>query len=128
MQKFVTIISFTYSFQAYILKGKLESEGIICFIKDELAVQSNPIYSNALGGIKLQVMEQDYFRSLEVMKEAGYIINRNENMPAFIEVLAQKTASIPLFNRIPGLYRALFILIIIILAGLIGYMILTEKI
>ena len=44
---FVTLKTYTYPSEAYILRGKLETEGIVCFIKDELTVQSNPLYSNA---------------------------------------------------------------------------------
>ncbi len=59
MPALVTILSLPYPQQVYIIKGRLESEGIECFIKDELTVQTNPVYSYAVGGVKLQVKEED---------------------------------------------------------------------
>ena len=41
--------------------------------QDELTVQVNPFYSNAIGGIKLQVLSSDLSRAIEILKEAGHI-------------------------------------------------------
>jgi hypothetical protein len=70
---FVTIRVFTYPSEAIILKGRLESEEIECFLMDELTVQVNPLYSNAIGGVKLQVRENDVERANEILREGGYI-------------------------------------------------------
>ena len=44
----ITIYTFNYPHEAYIIKGRLESEGIICFLKDEMTIQIDNFYSNAL--------------------------------------------------------------------------------
>lgn len=51
----VTVRTFTNPWDAYILKGRLESEGITVFVADEHQIWVNWPYSNALGGVKLQV-------------------------------------------------------------------------
>jgi DNA-directed RNA polymerase subunit RPC12/RpoP len=55
----------------------LESEGITCFVKDELTVQVHPFISNAIGGVKLQVKESDLSQTIEILKETGYIKDDN---------------------------------------------------
>ncbi len=72
-EKFITVLTATYGSEVAVIRGRLESEGIICFVQDELTVQVNPFYSNAIGGVKLQVRESDLEQTIEILKEAGYI-------------------------------------------------------
>jgi hypothetical protein len=72
-EKFITVLTATYAYEIAIIRGRLESEGITCFVKDELTVQVNPFYSNAIGGVKLQVKESDLNQAFEILKETGYI-------------------------------------------------------
>ena len=67
MDKPVTLRSYTYPTEAAIIRSRLESEGIACFLKNELSIQINPFYSNALGGVELQVDESDLERAQEVL-------------------------------------------------------------
>ncbi|PKQ45864.1 putative signal transducing protein [Confluentibacter flavum] len=53
---FITIARFQYSSEAEIVKGRLEADGIQVFLLDNLTIDSNPLYSNAIGGIKLKVL------------------------------------------------------------------------
>ena len=69
MQKLVTIKTFTFPHEAYIVRGKLESEGIYTFLKDEMTVQVHNFYSNAVGGVKLQVPEEEVDRALSIIGE-----------------------------------------------------------
>jgi len=73
LEKFVTVLTFTYPHEAAVIKSRLESEGIICFLQDEFTAQINPFYSNAIGGVKLQVGESDLEETLEILKKVGYI-------------------------------------------------------
>lgn len=56
---FVTIASYDNYIDANIVLGKLQNEGIEAFLRDEYTVTIDPILTNAIGGIKLTVMEQD---------------------------------------------------------------------
>lgn len=70
---FVTVATFANAFNANVVKGRLDSEGIPCFIKDEHTVAMNPFYSGALGGIKLQVREEDEADARRLLAELGYV-------------------------------------------------------
>ncbi len=64
MSHLVTIRIFTYPHEAYVIRGRLESEGIQTFLKDEMTVQVHNFYSNAVGGVKLQVLTEDVDKAL----------------------------------------------------------------
>jgi len=55
---------------AHLLMGRLESEDIECWLQDENTVTINPIWTNAVGGIKLLVAKQDFSRAYEIFREA----------------------------------------------------------
>ncbi len=64
--KFFIIGSFEFVSDVQIIKGKLESEGIPVFLKDENTLNSDPLISNAIGGVKLQVYLKDKNRAIEI--------------------------------------------------------------
>ena len=76
-EKFVTVLTATFGSELAVIRSRLESEGITCFAKDELSIQVNPMYSAAIGGVKLQVKESDLNQTLEILKETGYIEDNN---------------------------------------------------
>ncbi len=53
--EFVVLESFTNYIEANILLGRMKEEGIHCWLKDENTVTINPIWTQAVGGIKLMV-------------------------------------------------------------------------
>lgn len=65
--KLVTVARFDLMPLAHIAKGSLEAEGIPCHIADEHLVQTDWLYSIAVGGIKLQVDEEFAERALAVL-------------------------------------------------------------
>ena len=67
----VTIKTFDDAISAHLLRVKLESEDIPCFIRDEHIVTMNPLFNFAVGGIKLQVFEIDEERARRVLEEIG---------------------------------------------------------
>jgi hypothetical protein len=69
----VTIATFFNSFNMHVVKGRLEHEGIPSFAKDEHTVTVNPLYGGALGGIKLQVREEDAPQAKMILAEMGYV-------------------------------------------------------
>jgi hypothetical protein len=54
-EKLVTVAVFQTPYEAGLAKAKLEASGIPAFVADEFTIGSNPLYSNALGGVKVQV-------------------------------------------------------------------------
>ncbi|MGD1845481.1 MAG: hypothetical protein ACFB10_08820 [Salibacteraceae bacterium] len=91
--------TFTYPEELIFLSGRLESEGIESRVLDELTVQTNPLYSGAVGGVKLQVRESDLSRTREVLTLAGYTEPSETTLPGFWIKFDQWTQKIPLLNR-----------------------------
>ena len=88
MENWRTIITFTQPHEAHFAKGLLESEGIDTIIRDELTAQVNNFYSNAIGGVKLDVKESDFIQATSLLKEGGYIKDAAEIRSKNIELIA----------------------------------------
>ena len=71
MDKMVEIARFTYPSEAGPLMALLESEGIECYLRNELTSQLMAGYVD-VGGARLEILEKDYDRALELMREGGY--------------------------------------------------------
>ena len=67
----VIIASFATPFEAHILRTRLEAEDIPSLIFNEQMVNVNPLWSNLLGGVQVQVRPQDATRAREIMREAN---------------------------------------------------------
>jgi len=66
---FTLIGRFQYSSEAMIYKGKIESEGIEVYMRDTATVDANPLYSNAVGGIKLYVKNEDAEKANQILSQ-----------------------------------------------------------
>ncbi|MBT8264087.1 MAG: DUF2007 domain-containing protein [Muriicola sp.] len=67
--EFYTIGSFEYPADVQIIKGRLESEGIMVFLRDENTLNTDPLISQAIGGVKLQVYTKDKNRAIAIYDE-----------------------------------------------------------
>lgn len=67
-ERLVTIATFNEPTQAHILKGRLEAEGILCFLGDEHIVGAHPLYAVAVGGVKLKVTENDVEEAKAILR------------------------------------------------------------
>ena len=67
-QTFTTIAKFQYSSEAQIIKGRLESDGIQVFLSDNLTIDTDPLISNAIGGVKLKVLSKDVEKAEQILK------------------------------------------------------------
>lgn len=56
---FTVLAVFEYSTEAQILKSKLASENIRVMLMDEKTIDSDPLISQAIGGVKLLVHNND---------------------------------------------------------------------
>lgn len=63
----VTVATFDLMPDAHIALGRLQAEGIECWLADENLVQTDWLYSIAVGGIKLQVRQIDAERAREAL-------------------------------------------------------------
>ena len=65
---FTTIATFQYSSEAQIIKGRLLAEGIRAFLVDAVTIDTDPLVSNAIGGVKLKVPTQDVVEAREILQ------------------------------------------------------------
>ncbi len=65
---FKTIARYQYSSEAQIMKGLLESEDIQVFLSDNLTIDTDPLVSNAIGGVKLKVFAKDAMKAQHILE------------------------------------------------------------
>ena len=63
----ITIKTFDNSIDAHLLRIELENEGIECYIYDEHTVTVFPLYSNAVGGVKVKILKTDLERARNIV-------------------------------------------------------------
>ena len=63
-----TIATFSKPEDAHLLRMHLESAGIQAFIQDENLIQLDWLLSNAVGGVRVQVADEDVETALEFLK------------------------------------------------------------
>jgi hypothetical protein len=65
--KLVTLRRFRDLPEALVAKGLLDSAGVKCFLSDENTVRMDWLWSNALGGVRLWVREDDVTQAVELL-------------------------------------------------------------
>lgn len=60
MESFKTIAIFNYQHETVVLKHLLEQEEIPYYFENEMTLSVVPMYTSALGGIKLKVHPNDF--------------------------------------------------------------------
>jgi hypothetical protein len=71
MENLVTVITYSEPTEMLIPKSLLESEGIECFVIDEMMSRLYP--TGAVGGIKLQVREQVAEQAVKILIDGGFL-------------------------------------------------------
>lgn len=61
-----TVASFSKPMDAHMLRAKLEGSGIAAYVRDEHMVTLDWLASNAIGGVKVDVADEDYERALQI--------------------------------------------------------------
>jgi len=77
---YTTLAVFDYSTEANLVKSKLDSEGIKTMLMDEKTIDTDPLVSQAIGGVKLQVHNNDLDKALIIYNEIrAYRKDENED-------------------------------------------------
>ncbi len=95
-------------------KAKLESEGIEVRLLDELTTQVHNFYSNAIGGVKLQVKVGAEETAREILKEMNVIEEMQQEVSSFLVYLDAFTRKIP-FMKDSILELRIIVLVVLIL-------------
>ncbi|WP_366185733.1 DUF2007 domain-containing protein [Flavobacterium ovatum] len=72
MESFITLAVFDYTHQIEIIKHRLDIEGFQYFFANEIMSSFAPMYSTALGGIKLKVHPKDFQNIKSILQEMKY--------------------------------------------------------
>ncbi len=64
-----TVASFSFSHEAQLAKTNLDAAGIPAFIADQHTINMQWLYSNALGGVKVQVPLQFVEKAKEILSK-----------------------------------------------------------
>jgi hypothetical protein len=64
-----TIAAFSKPIDAHLLIARLAGSGITAFTRDENMVTLDWLASNAIGGVKVDVADEDYPKALAVLAE-----------------------------------------------------------
>ena len=71
--KLITVKTYNLSHEAHIDKGRLEAEGLFVVLKDELISQVYNFSAQTLGGIQLQVREDQVAKAVEILNNEDII-------------------------------------------------------
>ncbi len=108
--------TYLYSHQAHLDIAKLSDEGIVAVIKDDNIVSINPIFAQAVGGIKILVDEKDYEKAAEILNINYYENLKDEFQEGKIEEQrkCEKCGSINVFQKGSWLIGLFFLLLMFI--------------
>ena len=110
MDKIVEIARFTYPADAQPLMALLRSEGIECYLRNELSSQIMAGYVD-VGGARVEILESDVPRAMKIMEEGGYDLPREDEQP--VEKVAGFARHIPFLRKYP-LEKQIMILFVIV--------------
>ncbi len=72
MEAFITIAIFDYIHEIEILKHRLDQEGFQYYFENEIMSGIAPLYSTALGGIKLKIHPNDVLSVKAILEEMKF--------------------------------------------------------
>ena len=111
MDKMVEIARFTYPAEAQTLLALLRAEGIDCYLRNELSSQIMAGYVD-VGGARVEILEKDLPRALEIMREGGYLLPGDDDLAEPAGKLARLTRHIPLLQAFPAGTRILLLFLL----------------
>lgn len=128
MANWITIITFNHDYDAHLAKSRLEADGIEVILKDELTTQLQHHINAAIGGIKLQVKEEQLIKALHILKSLGYNLGTTKQ-DMFWKKLEQYTNKLPVINQFDVQIRFMFIAaIVMLLLGIPIYFFFAQSI
>ena len=96
--KLVTVASFSEPIKAHLASAKLEAEGIEYFIIDENIVGMYWLYSQAVGGVKLQVREKDAEKATQLLQTGSQkqdaVVEKKEPVKQGSDICCSKCGSV----------------------------------
>ena len=102
-----------YAHLAHLDIAKLSDEDIEAMLKDENIVAIDPIYANAVGGIKIIVKDDEYERALKVLNtnEFNYLQDAFPDEPISGQIKCKNCSSINVFQKGSWLVGLIFLIL-----------------
>ncbi|MCG2612183.1 DUF2007 domain-containing protein [Flavobacterium sp. SM15] len=114
--QFVKLATFQFTSEALIVKGKLESEGVEVFLRDNLTIDTDPMVSNAIGGVKLFVKQEDQTNAVEILESISkYSLDDNGSAIECPKCGSAKVDYFTTVRDIKSLFSFLFSLLLLLL-------------
>ncbi len=110
----VEIARFSKVDEAYMLMSLLQSEDIDCYINNEYTTRVFAGLAD-MGGARVEVLEGDAKRAMEVMEVNGYEIPREDELPDQVQAVSNWTRHIPFLKNLPLEKQILFFFVLIAL-------------
>lgn len=77
---YIILEVFEFSTEAHVTRSKLSSEGIRTMLMDEKTIDTDPLLSQAIGGVKLLVHKEDQSKAIEIYNNIrDYVKDENGN-------------------------------------------------
>ena len=91
--KIIVYSSFYNPIEANIIKAKLLDSDIPCFLTDENIATINPLYNQAIGGVKLNVFERDISKIDELLADEHSIELQELNSDVATDMICENCGS-----------------------------------
>ena len=115
-EKYILVGRYQYTSEALIYKGKLESEGVDVFIRDNNTVDANPLYSNAIGGVKLFVNREDEKKTYSILSQISeFSLDENNQLMKCPKCGAEEIDMITSVKDIKSLILYVFSMLLVLL-------------
>lgn len=105
MQKLVCIMTFNQVHETGIARSLLDANGIETFLRNEHLVNTVSLYSLALGGIELQVREEDFAEARQLLIANGLINETDNSRNSFLQQTDILLRKIPFLDALQPVYR-----------------------
>jgi hypothetical protein len=115
-EKYILIGRYQYTSEALIYKGKLESEGVDVYIRDNNTVDANPLYSNAIGGVKLFVHSGHEKKAYSILSQISkFSLDENNQLMKCPKCGVEKIDMITSVKDIKSLILFIFSMLLVLL-------------
>lgn len=112
--KWITVISVGLPMEAQIIKAQLELHGIEVEILDEMTSDIAPFYTQAMGGIRIQVQEVHFEAAKELLIHLGHLKKEERKTNPIYAAFIKYSNKIPLLNKLRVELRLLICLTVLL--------------
>ena len=106
--------------EAHLMQTALAQHNIDAQLKDEYSVQTMPYLSNAIGGVKVIVRDDDYAKAEEILTMLGFqTYNPKEEPQGYESIIFNFTKDIPFIGKFSPIIQVMIFLSIIVTALLL---------